>query len=326
MQAATANAVLTGSKKNNGPVPQPGADKPKAEGPGVDSSGSTRFHLERPAGGTTNTPALGPPRPALEALRQTLPHPLRSRVESARELALRRRSSRGEPLLPTAEPAFDRLLGGGLARRSLVELVGRRSSGRFSLLLTVLAAVTGTGRAVAFVDLGDGLDPQAATLTGVDLARLLWLRPRRLKEALSAAETVLAGGFPLVVLDLGLPPLSGRADEGCWLRLARAARDHEAALLVSAPYRVSGTAAAAVFAVESARVAWLGDGAAPRLLAGVASHLAVTKQRGQAPGDHARLPWRAIPFLDPAAELAPPAAARPPEAEPLPLVAVGGGR
>lgn len=284
-----------------------------------------KFNLERPAGEVSNSPAPGSPRPVLEAVRQTLPQPLRSRIGSARELILRRRRLRGEPPLPTAEPAFDRLLGGGLARRSLVELVGRRTSGRFSLLLTVLAAVTGTGRAAAFVDLGDGLDPRAAALAGVDLERLLWLRPRRLKEALSAAETVLTGGFPLVALDLGLPPLRGCADEGCWLRLARAARDHEAALLVSAPYRVSGTAAAAVLAVESARTAWLGSGVAPRLLAGVASHLAVAKQRGQAPGGDARLAWRAIPFLDPAAEFGRPAQ----EAEVvelLPLAAVGGRR
>ena len=68
---------------------------------------------------------------------------------------------------------------------------------------------------------------------------------------------LLASGFPLVALDLGLPPLrGGRGVEAAWLRLARAARAHDAALLVGSPYRVSGTAAAAVLKAAGGRAAW----------------------------------------------------------------------
>ena len=85
-------------------------------------------------------------------------------------------------------PALDRLLDGGLPRGQLVELVGGRSSGRFSTLLAVLAAATSTGEAAALVDLGDGLDPVAALMLGTDLQRLLWLRPTTLKDALAGLK------------------------------------------------------------------------------------------------------------------------------------------
>jgi hypothetical protein len=182
-------------------------------------------------------------------------------------------------------PALDRLLAGGLPRGQLVELIGARSSGRFSAELAVLAAMTSTGESAALVDLGDGLDPEAALAAGIDLERLLWVRPRTLKEALAAAEMLLGSGFPLVVLDLGPPPVrGGRGVEAVWLRLARAAQSHRSALLVGSPYRVSGTAAAIVLKAGRARAAWQGGGASPWLLGGFATQLSVEKHRGHLPG------------------------------------------
>lgn len=184
------------------------------------------------------------------------------------------------PPFPTALEALDRLLDGGLVRGQLLELVGRRSSGRFSALLAALAATTRAGDAAAFVDLGDGLSPLDAVRAGVCLERLLWLRPTRVGQALASAEMLLQGGFPLVVLDLGSPPLpGGRGNEAGWLRLARGARDRSAALLVSAPYRVSGTAAAVVVSADGERGRWLGPGGPVPLLAGLESAVALEKSR-----------------------------------------------
>jgi hypothetical protein len=228
---------------------------------------------------------MAEPSTALKRLRSSLPEAFRSRLRSARELDREIRDAAGEGAFATAVPALDRLLDGGLPRGQLVELVGGRTSGRFSTLLAVLAAATSVGETAALVDLGDGLDPEAALALGADLERLLWLRPTNLKDALAAAEMLLASGFPLVVLDLGQPPVrGGRGVEAGWLRLARAARAHDAALLVSAPYRVSGTAAGVVLKAERARAAWQGQGAAPRLLAGVTTSLVLEKRRGQLPG------------------------------------------
>ena len=210
-----------------------------------------------------------------------LPAPCARQLRTARQLAEDRRRTREERQLPTACPGLDRLLAGGLRRGMMVELIGRRSSGRFSLVLAALAAATGRGEAAALVDLGDGFDPRAAAAAGVDLERLLWVRPRHVKEVLASAEAILQCGMPLVVVDLGMPPVpGGRGGEASWLRLARSAQAHRAALLISSPYRVSGTAAQAVLEARSPRARWRGRGPAPRLLRGVSARLELVKSRG----------------------------------------------
>lgn len=264
----------------------------------------TQTILEKPM----HAPAL------LSRLRSALPEGLRDHLRSARELDRDLRESAGEGAFPTAVPVLDRLLDGGLPRGQLVELVGARASGRFSILLAALAAATGTGEAAALVDLGDGLDPAAAAALGIDLERLLWVRPARLKEALAATEMLLASGFPLVALDLGLPPLrGGRGVESSWLRLARAARAHDAALLVGSPYRVSGTAAAAVLKANRGRAAWRGGGVSPCLLDGFSARVELEKCRGRLPGQSEELrlivedlPRPALPPRQPARPAAAP--------------------
>ena len=86
--------------------------------------------------------------PALRRLRAVLPQDFQRHVRSARELDRDLREARradSESSLPTAVPALDRLLDGGLPRGQLVELVGSRTSGRFSTVLATLAAATGSG-------------------------------------------------------------------------------------------------------------------------------------------------------------------------------------
>ena len=193
-------------------------------------------------------------------------------------------------LFATRLAGVDRLLDGGICRGQTVELVGPRSSGRFSLVLELLAGATQSGESAALVDLGDHFDPQAAARTGVVLERLLWARPQRLKQALGSAEVLIGGGFPLVVVDLGLPPVpGGRGKESAWLRLRRAAEDHQAALLIASPYRAGGTAPQKVLDLGSralpVRALW-GQAAprSPRLLDGLATRLELAKSRGERPG------------------------------------------
>ena len=126
---------------------------------------------------------------------------------------------------------------GGLPRGGFVELSGRRSCGRFSIGLAALAAATSTGEAAALVDLGGHLDPQSADDAGVDLTRLLWVRPAKLKDAVASAEMLLGGGIPAGRRGPGLAPVRGRfVPDAAWVRLARAARSRRAALLLLAPY------------------------------------------------------------------------------------------
>lgn len=194
----------------------------------------------------------------------------------------------------------DRLLDGGIRRGQTIELVGPRSSGRFSLVLEILAGATESGESAALVDLGDHFDPQAAARTGVDLERLLWARPERLKQALGSAEVLIGGGFPLVVLDLGLPPVpGGRGKESAWLRLRRTAEDHQAALLIATPYRAGGTAPQKVLDLGSrtspVRALWAQAAPrSPRLLDGLRARLELAKSRGERPGAAADIELRAL--------------------------------
>src|SRR5258708_6823123 len=135
--------------------------------------------------------------------------PLIDSLRSANEMLPRTAAGTAAAPRPAA-PTLDELLAGGLPRGQLVEMIGVRSSGRFSTVLTVLAAATLAGEAAALVDLGDGLDPQAAAALGVDLRRLLWLRPTTLKQALAGAEILIGGGLPPRVPGPRHPPPRAR--------------------------------------------------------------------------------------------------------------------
>ena len=209
-----------------------------------------------------------------------IPEELRSSLHRASDLIRKRRAELREDPLPTSLTGLDHLLGGGLPRGELVELVGRGSCGRFAALLATLRAVTGAGEAAALVDQGAQLDPQAAAEIGIDLERLLWLRPQNLGDSLAAADLLVHTGFPLVALDLGLPPVRGRVSLAAWLRVARNAATHQAVVLVGSPYRLSGCAAGVVVAAGRGRGDWSSGGHAARLLAGLRSRFSLSKRVG----------------------------------------------
>src|SRR5262249_59700210 len=79
--------------------------------------------------------------------------------------------------LPTGCAALDQALGGGLPRGRLVELSGAWSSGKGSLALSAAARVTASRRLCAYVDARAELYPPSAAALGVDLVRLLVVRP-----------------------------------------------------------------------------------------------------------------------------------------------------
>jgi recombination protein RecA len=76
----------------------------------------------------------------------------------------------------TGIEAVDGLLGGGLPVGAISEVTGPAASGRTSLALAFLAQRTREGRACAWVDVSDALDPQSAAANGVRLRQLLWVR------------------------------------------------------------------------------------------------------------------------------------------------------
>jgi len=117
--------------------------------------------------------------------------------------------------LATGFAALDAVLDGGLPRGQLTELVGTASTGLTSVVHRLLGHVTGQRRVAAWIDGPDAFDPASAVTAGVDLERLLWVRPPDLATAFTAAEAVLGlGGFPLVLLDASAPPYRPRDASG----------------------------------------------------------------------------------------------------------------
>ena len=247
-------------------------------------------------------PTLLPPPPPVETgqsdavrkLRATLEANVAAKVSSATELIRALDRKRREESIPTTLASFDSLLGGGLQRGKVVEISARRASGRFSVVMSALVAATSMGEAAALIDLGDHFDPQLAEANGVDLKRLLWIRPGNVKQAVMAAEMITATGFQLVVLDVGLHPLRGkRAPDAAWVRLARTAEAHGTAMLVSSPYPITGTMSEALVKGCGTRAKWLGGGKAPHLLAGIETKFALEKHRHKKPGAAESLELRA---------------------------------
>ena len=159
--------------------------------------------------------------------------------------------------MPSGVAALDALLDGGVPRGRISEVLGPPSSGRTSLLLTLLATTTRRGDVVAWVDLADALHPESCTQAGVDLHRLLWVRPRQTADGLRCTEVLLqAGGFALVALDCGaVPPGAWRTR--VWPRLLRAAEQSHTALVVLAPQRIVGSPAALGLRLGTRRTRWL---------------------------------------------------------------------
>lgn len=143
--------------------------------------------------------------------------------------------------LPSGLAAIDALLEGGVPRGRISEFLGPHSSGKTSLLLSLLAATTRRGEVAAWVDLADAVHPESLLAAGADLHRLLWVRPAAVIDGLRCTELLLqAGGFAFVVLDLGavrLRPLRSHV----WPRLRHAAEQSHTALVVLAPHRVAGS-------------------------------------------------------------------------------------
>lgn len=74
-------------------------------------------------------------------------------------------------------PQIDALTGlGGIPRGALTEICGPASSGRTSVMASLLAEVTRKEEFCALVDASDSFSPHSAEEAGVDLQRLLWVR------------------------------------------------------------------------------------------------------------------------------------------------------
>jgi len=199
----------------------------------------------------------------------------------------------GPPAAATGLSTLDALLGGGLPRGRISEVVGPRGSGRTSVLLGCLARSTGSGALAALVDVTDRLDPASARALGVELSQLLWVRcGGDLRTAVQAADVIVrGGGFDLVAVDLGeLPPWRlQHVPAAAFVRLQRGVEGTPAALVLAGTRRVAGSMAAAAVALSRARPRWQPGGAG--LLHELTTEARLIRARDRAPGAAVRLTW-----------------------------------
>jgi hypothetical protein len=138
-------------------------------------------------------------------------------------------------MLSTGVTEVDTLTG-GIPRGAISEIFGPASSGRTSLMLSMLRYATTNQEVCALVDTNDVFSPTVAATAGIDLDQLLWVRcASNLEHAFKATDLLLhAGGFGLVVLDLG--DVAGkdarRIISSWWYRFRRIVENKPTAILV----------------------------------------------------------------------------------------------
>ena len=165
---------------------------------------------------------------------------------------------------------------GGLPRGCLIEIYGPASSGRTSLLLSILAEATAREEMCALIDAEDAFAPVSAAEAGVGLGRLLWVRCSgsshdRTGQALRAADLLIqGGGFGVVAMDLGDLPAAAtrRISLTSWFRLRRAVENTPAVLLALARQSHAKTCASMMLECRRERETWSGARATSRLLRG----------------------------------------------------------
>jgi hypothetical protein len=191
----------------------------------------------------------------------------------------------GASTRPSGVAAVDRALGGGWRRGEVSELIGARSSGRTSVLISTLAAATAEGGIVGLVDAVDRFDPGSAAAAGLDLDRVLWVRGPNLTvesarpDVIAAAVhrgirafdlIVRAGGFAVAALDVAdVPARHLRAlPWTTWLRLAHANEGRDTVCLLVGEAALGKSARGASVHLEAAH-AWTGTSAQSRRFAGL---------------------------------------------------------
>lgn len=184
---------------------------------------------------------------------------LREQIQTALnaryEAAFRIRKQAAEETLPSAV--------GEIPRGAITEIAGPASSGRTSLLYSLLAAASSEQEFCALLDTEDTFDPESATAAGVRLSQVLWVRcGGNAEHALKAADMLAqAGGFGLVAIDLGDTPgkVVRRIPLAAWFRLRHAVENTRTALVVVAQQIHAHSSSALKIELRRSRALWRGQ-------------------------------------------------------------------
>jgi hypothetical protein len=149
-----------------------------------------------------------------------------------------------------------------ITRGTLNEFAG--TSGRTSLLLSLLSKLTREGEICAVVDSSNSFDPCSAVLAKVEIENLLWVKcGGNIEHAFMAADyLVQAKGFGAVWLNLnGVPKHQLKfVPRTFWYRYRNRIKETPTLLLVTANEPVTGSASQDSFVFSRERAVWAGSG------------------------------------------------------------------
>jgi hypothetical protein len=208
-------------------------------------------------------------------------------------------------VFPTGITEIDCVVG-GIPKGALTQICAPASvtSGRTTLLLSLLAQITGQEQFCAVVDTCDCFDPESASAMGVCLSRLLWARCsdhglKSVEQAFKSADILIQnGGFGLIALDLGgideklirkIPPTT-------WFRFARVMEVLPTALVVMMTHSAAQSCAALTLNM-GASAQWSGAETLShtQLIANVQFDLAIARTRTKKPVQSATTSFTARP-------------------------------
>jgi recombination protein RecA len=172
-----------------------------------------------------------------------------------------RPEARIREVLPTGLASLDTLIE-GFPRGAISEILGQESSGRTTLVHSLLAAATGKLEICAYVDTDDSFDPVSAAAAGVSLSQLLWVRcGHNAGHALKAADALLhAGGFGAVVLDLCqvAPKIANRIPISYWYRFRLAIENTPTILALVEKESMARSCASLMLEMQRKKTVWAG--------------------------------------------------------------------
>lgn len=223
---------------------------------------------------------------------------IRSQIESRIPGALTVYERQTLEMFPTGISAIDSEAA-GIPKGALTQICSSAgvTSGRTTLLLSLLAQVTGREQFCAVVDASDCFDPESAETMGVCLSRLLWVRcsgsgTKSVEQAFKAADILIQnGGFGVIAIDMGNVDerLIRKIPLTTWFRFARVMEAQPTALVIMLPYSAAQSCAALTLNM-GASVEWAGTGIASHthLISGVNFDVEVGRTRTKKPVQSAR--------------------------------------
>jgi len=235
------------------------------------------------------------------------PAVIRAQVETRLPGALTIYARPEYEMLRTGIAALDAQTG-GIPKGALTQVCapGWSSSGKTTLLLSLLAQASRAGEYCALVDAGDCFDPVSAQAAGVQMEQLLWVRCspagklRPAEQAFKAADIVIQnGGFGLIAVDLGgvEERFVRKIPLTTWFRFARVMERTPTALVFLSPFPAAHSCAALTLQLNFSEGCWKNRKTIPhaQLLTGIEFHAEITRARMRKPVQPAHPRFTATP-------------------------------